>query len=321
MNLSIAIISFNTKTALRNCLRSVFDTRGDMSLEVIVIDNASNDRSAEMIRNEFGAAHFIQNKHNVGFAAAVNQAARIAKGKYLLLLNPDAVIKEKALANAYEKMENTPRAAVAGGLLLSQDGTPRPSGRMFPSLLNLFLTLTGLANRFPKSRFFGRTDRTWAPLEKGARVDWVPGAFAIIRKSVFDQLGGFDERFFLYYEEVDFCRRAKQANYEVWYWPEIKVIHEGGSSSKTVKGHHFSESGSQIMLWNFRSRFLYFYKYHGWLLVWAVKAMELTRCGIRTLLRSKDETKNKVSKNISKLIKQAWEETRGGRISPPQPWT
>ena len=320
MNLSIIIVSFNARIALENCLRNVFGLLGGLSSEVIVIDNASNDGSAEIVQHGFSEVRLIQNNRNMGFAMAVNQAAKIAKGKYLILLNPDTIIERGVFANAYKKMEKSSRAGAAGGLLLTPNGATQPSGRMFPSLLNSFLTMTGLASRFPRACFFRRGDRTWAPMEKDALVDWVPGAFTIIRKSVFDQLGGFDERFFLYYEEVDFCRRVKRAGYQVWYWPEIRVVHEGGVSAKTVTSQHFSECGLQITLWNFRSRFLYFYKHHGWLTAWAVKTMELLWHRLRVLLRRNDKTKTAFSKNISKLIKQAWEDTKGGKVSPPQPW-
>ena len=117
-----------------------------------------------------------------------------------------------------------------------------PAARQFPSVFNDFLALSGLAARFPRSRLFGRFDRTWAPVTQAADVDWVPGAFAIIRREVLDQVGRFDERFFLYYEEVDLCRRIKSAGWRIRYWPDIVVHHWGGESSKTLTGQAISRS-------------------------------------------------------------------------------
>ena len=128
-------------------------------------------------------------------------------------MNSDAFLKPGALALSVEHMEKNPNAGLGGARLVGRDGSWQPGARMFPSTLNDLLMMSGLAANYPASQFFGRADRTWANPSEPAAVDWVPGAYSIIRKDVLDRIGGFDQRFFLYYEEVDLCRRIKAAGY------------------------------------------------------------------------------------------------------------
>jgi GT2 family glycosyltransferase len=210
---------------------------------------------------------------------------------------------------------------MGGGLLQGTEGEWQPSAREFPSLLNDALTLSGLANRYPKSRFFGRFDRSWADPLQAAAVDWVPGAFAIIRRSLADQISLFDPRFFLYYEEVDLCRRIHQAGFKVYYWPDLVITHVGGASSETVDEVVFSSSGKQLTLWRMRTQVMYYRKWHGLFYSWLVKSLEQAWHGLRAwrnTTRSPDKAAE--SKHIVQLWRQAWQETQGGLISPPQPW-
>jgi N-acetylglucosaminyl-diphospho-decaprenol L-rhamnosyltransferase len=193
---------------------------------------------------------------------------------------------------------------------------------MFPSLMQEAIVLSGLAARFPKSRWFGRLDRTWADPASAAPVDWVPGAFALVRRDLFDQLGGFDERFFLYYEEVDLCRRIHAAGYRVQYWPELRVQHIGGVSARTVAGATVARSGSQLTLWRARSGLLYYRKNHGWLTAWAVNRLERgwhALRGWRAALRGQTD-KAVESATHRGLLQRAWRDTLGGRVAPPRPW-
>ena len=145
-----------------------------------------------------------------------------------------------------------------------------------------------------------------------SQTDWVPGAFSIIRKELFDQLQGFDEQFFLYYEEVDLCKRIKQAGFEVWYWPEIEVIHLGGESSKTLNELEFTPNGSQLTLWEMRSALLYWRKHHGTINTYLYYSLNRTWQGLRKLKHGKNP--------FYDLIKQAWIDTKGGTYSPSKPW-
>jgi GT2 family glycosyltransferase len=324
-DLSVVIVSFNTVSILRDCLVALRKASDGLFVETIVVDNNSSDGSPEMVASEFPEVCLIENKENRGFAAANNQAISRAEGRYIVLLNSDAMLHPNALRIALWKMESNPEVGIAGAQLVGQDGSWQPSARSFPSPLNDFLTLTGLSARFPKSRFFGRVDRTYADPREESQVDWVPGAFSIVRYEALEQVGAFDEDFFLYYEEVDLCRRFKAAGYKVYYWPEIVVVHLGGESSRTVKHLTLSSAGSQLMLWRMRSALLYYRKNHGYLHAWSAMKIESFWHRLR-LLRNRlsgrkiGHQKAQLSMEVMKLLTRAWNETGGGAESPPRPW-
>ncbi len=270
---SVVIVSFNTCDLLRDCLRTLDAQSQGIDKEVFVVDNASRDGSADMVAGEFPEVYLIRSQVNLGFAGANNKAFSKAAGRYVVLLNSDAFLEPDALGRAIAHMDCEPDVGIGGARLLGRDGSWQPSARLFPSLWNDFLTISGLSARFPLSPFFGRPDRTWADQNLPADVDWVPGAFTIIRRDALEAVGYFDETFFLYYEEVDLCKRFRTAGYGVRYWPDVRVVHLGGESSKTVKALKFSGAGSQLTLWRMRSAFLYYRKHHG-ASAWLVKEME-----------------------------------------------
>ncbi len=320
-DISVLIVSFNTRDHLRECLRSLQEQTGEARFETIVLDNASRDGSADMVAAEFPEVKLIRSEANLGFGNGNNRALREASGRYIVLLNSDALLPPQALALALALMEPSLDVGMGGGLLVASGGGWQPSARLFPSLLNEFLNLSGLAARHPCSRFYGRFDRTWADPGLAADVDWVPGAFAIIRRELVDRIGFFDPRFFLYYEEVDLCRRIKAAGFRVCYWPELRVTHIGGESSKTQEGMAFSSHGSQLTLWRMRSQLLYYRKWHGFLMTGLVKALEQAWHRLRTLCnRRRHPAKAEESAELVRLWDQAWRDTQGGAVSPPQPW-
>jgi hypothetical protein len=320
--LSIVIVSYNTCELLRECLEALYRQLETIPSEVFVVDNTSRDGSAAMVETQFPNVHLIRSDVNLGFGAANNRAFKLAKGRYIVLLNSDAFLHDNALAISLQHMEQEHDVAVGGARLVGRDGNWQPSACLFPSPLNDFLVLSGLAARFPRSRVFGRFDRTWANANEPADVDWVPGAFSIIRREALERVGFFDEQFFLYYEEVDLCRRVKQAGYRVRYWPDIVVVHLGGESSKTIDSLAFSQSGSQLILWRMRSAFLYYRKHHG-ALAWVAKRLErdwhkLRAWRNRRLAGTEDKARNSYA--TIRLLDQAWQETQGGRVSPSRPW-
>jgi GT2 family glycosyltransferase len=323
-DLSVIVVSYNTRDILRRCLQYLNECADGLSLEVIVVDNASRDGSVEMLEGDYPEARVIRSEINLGFAAANNRAMEIAQGRYILLLNSDAFLRPGALRLAIDHMDREPEVGLGGGRLVWEDQSWQPSARSFPSVLNDFLILSGLASRFPHSRFFGRPEFTWADPMKAAEVDWVPGAFVIIRPEVLAQTGLFDEAFFLYYEEVDLCRRIKALGYKIAYWPDILIVHLGGESSKTIRGAVLSIFGSQVTLWSVRSKFLYYRKHHG---VGAQIGRLVDTCWHRLrLLRnsfSDHEARRRKagdSRTVLKLMQRAWADTNGGRVSPPRPW-
>ncbi len=322
--LAVVIVSYNTREVLRRCLLTLQTESALLPFELFVVDNGSRDQSVEMVARDFPGVRLIDTSNNLGFAAANNLALALATGEYVVLLNSDAFLQPGALQRAVERMESEPGTGLGGGRLIGEDGGWQPSARQFPSLLNDFLSLSGLAHRYQKSRFWGRADRTWADPLQEADTDWVPGAFSIIRASVLKQVGTFDEDFFLYYEEVDLCRRIKAAGYAVRYCPEVVVIHLGGESSKSVHQGVMSRSGAQLTLWRARSAYLYYRKHHG-SAAGAAFAIEFGWHMLRFLRnrfsgRSHRRDQAAESKATLALLKQAWNDTRGGRRSPPKPW-
>jgi GT2 family glycosyltransferase len=323
-DVSIVIVSFNTRDVLRECLHSVYREAGLLHVQVIVVDNASTDGSAAMVEQEFPEVVLILSKVNLGFGGANNLGFKSAQGRYIVLLNSDAFLTDGSLERSVAHMDANPKAGLGGGRLIGRDGSWQPSARMFPSVLGDLIVLSGLAARFPHSRFFGHTDRTWANEMEAAEVDWVPGAYSIIRAEALTAAGPFDPRFFLYSEEVDLCKRIKQKGYSIWYWPDIAIVHIGGESSRQIQLLEFSRTGAQLTLWRMRSTLLYYRKHHG-LNVWFAMLLEVvwywTRSRKRQLSRNPDRRSEALAdRRLVSIMSQAWRDTRGGRVSPAQPW-
>jgi len=324
-DLSVLIVSFNTEKVLRECLQALEVASEGLKVEVIVIDNASRDQSVGMLRAEWPDVHLIETQVNLGFGGANNKAYEAARGRYIVLLNSDAFLAPDALRISLAKMEANPEVGLAGGRLISRDGGLQPSARSFPALTTHILVMSGLADRYPKSKFFGQADRTWANPMEPADVDWVPGAYSIIRDEVLREVGFFDPIFFLYYEEVDLCYRIKAGGYRILYWPDIVVVHIGGESSRQVKTLEMSHTGAQLVLWRMRSTLLYYRKHKGALATRMVQMFEVFWYQLR-------EWRNRMRKSpqssimardfarMRKTMQLAWTETKGGRVSPPQPW-
>jgi GT2 family glycosyltransferase len=323
-DVSIIIVSFNTREVLRQCLQSVVDNACALEAEIIVVDNASSDGSAEMVEEDFPQVRLIRSAVNLGFAGGNNRALAEACGRYFVLLNSDAFFAPGALALAISHMDDTPECGLGGCRLVGRDGSSQPSSRCFHSVLGDAIVLSGLAARFPKSRFFGRFDRTWTDQTIPAKVDWVPGAFTILRPSALKRVGFFDPAFFLYYEEVDLCRRFKAAGIPVWFWPDIEVVHIGGESSRQLTALDYSSPSAQVVLWRMRSTLLYYRKHHGGrvrLAKWMEQTLYLCII-LRNRWSGKPDRRERVRhhRTMLGLMSQAWRDTRGGRISPPQPW-
>jgi GT2 family glycosyltransferase len=322
---SIIIVSFNTREILRECLDSVICESDDLRVEILIVDNNSSDGSPQMVEVDFPQVKLIKSTVNLGFGAANNLALEQATGKYFVLLNSDAFFQKDALKKAVSHMDEQPDCGLGGCRLTGRDGSWQPSSRSFHSITRDLVVMTGLAYRFPKSRFFGHFDRTWADRNQPASVDWVPGAFSIIRPAALKKIGLFDPAFFLYYEEVDLCRRIKEAGYSIWYWPDIVVVHIGGESSRQLKTTlEISSMAAQVVMWRMRSTLLYYRKHHGpqvYMAKWSELAMyRLTVVRNRFSRASMRRERGEYYRTMIALMNQAWKDTRGGRISPPRPW-
>lgn len=323
-DVSIVIVSFNTREVLRECLETVRRESAGIAVETFVVDNVSRDESADMVERDFPEVKLIRSDVNLGFAAANNRAFALATGKYVVILNSDAFLQPGSLRLSIEHMNNEPEVGLGSGRQVGRDGSWQPSPRMFPSLLNDVLTLSGLAAKFPQSRFFGRQDHTWETQDQPMNTDWICGAYGIIRRTALLEVGFFDENFFLYFEEVDLCRRLKAAGYVIRYWPDVVIVHLGGASSKTVKSLKMSRAGAQLELWRMRSAFLYYRKHHG-ASAWLARQIESVWHHLRAIKNrfSSDparKAKAEESDIVISLLDQAWRETSGGKVCPPRPW-
>jgi GT2 family glycosyltransferase len=323
-DVSVVIVSFNTRQVLRECIEALRRESAGLVVETLIVDNGSKDGSVEMIRSDFPEVRLLLSPVNLGFGGANNLAFEHATGRYVVLLNSDAFLTQGSLAKSVGYMDRDRHIGLGGGRLIGRDGSPQPSARMFPALHTDLFVHTGLAARFPRSRLFGQFDRTWADPAQPAAVDWVPGAYSIIRAEALTAAGPFDRRFFLYYEEVDLCRRIKAAGYSIWYWPDIPIIHIGGESSRQVASLEMSKSGAQLTLWRMRSTLLYYRKYRGLLAIGA-RLLETTWYSLRALRRALSRSAERRREAAyfraqASLMRTAWRETAGGRISPQQPW-
>ncbi len=242
MDLSVIIVSWNVRDLLRQCLASVVIQVRDnlaaggwrLATECIVVDNASSDGTDEMLRAEFPDVRVIANSENVGFARGNNQALAVAQGRYLFLLNPDTELRPGALQTLIDYGDAQPRAGIIGPQLFYGDGAPQSSRRRFPTLATAFLESTKLQEWFPRNRVLTRYYMLDTPDDATQEVDWINGSAMFVRREVYDQIGGLDESFFMYSEELDWCYRAKQAGWRIVYLPTAQVTHYEGKSSEQV---------------------------------------------------------------------------------------
>ncbi len=222
MDLSIIIVTWNVRALLRTCLLALPAATVGLSAEVIAIDNGSTDGVTEMLESEFPQVRLLCNTQNVGFARANNQGLALAAGRYVVLLNADTEPSPRSLTAMVQFMDAHPRAGAASPRLVRPDGTPQPYAYgEDPS--PVYLLRRALAHRRQGYLHdWGVTE----PLQAG----WVSGACMIVRRAAFEQVGGLDERIFMYFEDNDWCRRMRQAGWEVWYNPHAEVLHIGGAS-------------------------------------------------------------------------------------------
>jgi GT2 family glycosyltransferase len=255
-DLSIIIVSWNTKEYLLNCLRSLSQGEGKDFREIIIIDNGSRDGSGSEVRRLFPAVRLIENESNLGFAKAVNQGLRVFSGGFALLLNPDTQMKEGTIEKLLIFMKDHPGAGIAGVQLLNQDGTKQNSIANFPFLATEFLSKKVLRWLFPE-RFPGKERHYAEPIE----VDSVIGACMMVRRRALEEVGLLDEDYFLFLEETDWCFRMKKAGWKVYHVPQAEVIHFQGKSAEQDKKRAKVEYD--------RSRYLFFRKHRG-ILQWFI---------------------------------------------------
>jgi GT2 family glycosyltransferase len=257
-DVTLIMVSYNTAHLLDRLFATLEVARGELQFQLIFVDNASRDNSIDIVRARHPNAELLTNVTNVGFGRANNQAIPLIRGRYVLLLNTDAFMAPDSLVKTVSFMEANPACGIVGVRLVGEDGALQPSCRYFPTPWNVFLASTGLHRWFPGTRLVD--DMAWDH-NSVRECDWVPGCFYLVRREVIDRVGLFDPRYFLYYEEVDHCRRVRNAGWRVIYYPFTKVIHIGGESAQ-AEGP-VNARGRQISTLQIESELLYFRKYHG----------------------------------------------------------
>lgn len=255
MDISVIIVSYNSKKYIKNCIDSIFKYSQTLQKEIIVVDNASVDGSADVVRDNFPEVRLIKNSRNKGFSAANNQGTKIAQGKYILFMNPDTEIQKDSLVKMMGFMDKSADAGAIGPKLLYPDGSLQLSCRRFYTLRYIILRRTFLGKIFSDSRVL--TSHLMADWDHNdiREVDWVLAACLMARREFLGKIGYLDEGYKLYFEDVDLCYRIKEAGYKVYYYPEATVIH-----------HHQRESAqkfSKKTIWHIGSAVRFFNKF-GW---------------------------------------------------------
>lgn len=245
LDLTVVVVSWNTRDLLDRSLETLKEDLGRTSnsdnlvTEVFVVDNDSKDGSAAMVAEKHGWATLIANDDNLGFAKANNQVLRQAKGRYILLLNPDTEVEPGALKTLIEFLEAHPKAGIVAPQLLNSDGSIQRSCRQFPTFTGMLFELIGLSKLFPKGSKMGTTFRAYKMLDwehdDEREVDQPEGACLLLRREVLEEVGLLDEGYFMLFEEVDWCYRIKKAGWQIWFTPKARVMHHYGQSIKQVK--------------------------------------------------------------------------------------
>ncbi len=253
MSITVAIVGFRAYDELGRCVRSV--ARLEPGVRVVVVDHAADEAAGRRIVTEFPGMAYIGRGDNPGFGAGVNRAAREAPaGSHLLLLNPDCELVRPIVAPLLSVLEAHPEAGIVGGLVRDPLGGVQASARRFPNVTTAIAGRTSWLSRVAPGNPLSRWNLTTFPSEGIARVDWVSGAFMLVRREAFDALGGFDEGFFLYWEDADFCRRAADAGWQTLYAPVEEVVHYTARASRHAPVR---------ALWAFHQSALRYYWKHG----------------------------------------------------------
>jgi len=236
---SVIIVNYNAGEYLERCIRSLDAHVGRRAWEAVVIDNASSDGSQNAVAAFSPRVLLVRNHENVGFGRAVNQAVEATTGRFILLLNPDGCLKPGAVDRLCQELERHGDCAIVGPAVVDDDGRTQGSARGDPNMLTgLFGRSTWLSRRFPKSALARRNvvrDLRMAAGESSVEIDWVSGSCMLVRRDAFLKVGGFDRRYFMYWEDADLCRRLRSAGWRTRYRPDAQVTHSVGQSSRTAK--------------------------------------------------------------------------------------
>lgn len=260
ISFSIVIVNFNTQDFLNRCLSSIYSHIKRNDVEIIVVDNASTDGSQAMVKSLYPYVHLIEHTDNLGFVAANNQAIKIAHGRFILLLNSDTTLTEDGVDELITFMENTPDAGIVGGKIFFPDKSIQYSCRRFHRFIWEFFnqTVVLIKDISPFTKKMQMADFDYNSIRQ---VDWVSGAYMLIRKEIIDRIGLFDPEIFMFFEDTDLCRRVRSAGYNVYFVPGSKIYHYHGMSAK--------KNLARSIVYSFKSSIVYFRKHHGMMItVW-----------------------------------------------------
>lgn len=293
-DVSVAIVNWNVRDLLRGCLASVYRETKGVSFDVLVADNASKDGSVEMLMKEFPQATLMANTRNLGFAAGNNPLIAMAEGEFIILLNPDCELRSDALSAMTRVMRADPSIGVLGPHLIGGDGAHQRSVNGFPTLFSQALIMLKLHlpfRRIPSLRRYFADDFDYS---QAADVEQVKGAAFMMRRAALEEVGTLDERFFIWFEEVDLCKRMIQAGWKVRYTPEAVVMHHGGESF----GQVFGPSRQRMFNASLRK---YFRKHHGilpWLLLAALHPLSMALAWGVAMLPEKNVARIRKEKDV-----------------------
>ncbi len=298
MDLSIIIVNWNTKELLEQCLNSIFKSPPERDFDIWVVDNASSDKSIQMVETLFPQVNLIKSEHNLGFGKANNIALEKCQGTYILLLNPDTEVLPKSLDRLSLFLDQQPKAGVAGARLLYADGSQQTSCYPIPTLTKEFWRLLHLDRIWT----YGVYDQQTWDLNQPRKVDVIQGAAFLVRKVILDQVGFFDPDYFMYTEEVDLCFRIQQAGWDLFWVPQATIVHYEGQSTRQMP--------TRMFLQLYQSKLQFFRKHHGRSAEAAYKIILALTSLPRLLLyplsllmpKKKKEHYQKVANNYQQLI-------------------
>ena len=318
MQLSIIIVNWNTRELLRKCLRSIFEFTKDISFEVFVVDNASSDGSAEMVRNEFPQVRLIANSQNFGFAKAnnlalkmldfphssatsqqsqesspqgeVGVAQRYPRSKYVLFMNPDMEIRENVFKKMFDFMESRPDIAISTCKLVYPDGSIQPNIKRHPTFLSQALILLKLHHFFsflPTIKRYLAKDFDYS---KESEVEQIMGAFVFARHDFMDKVKGWDEDYFIWWEDVELCKRAAELGEKIVYFPDVYVVHYEGKSFEQIQSFRKQKRFIKSML-------IYFKKHHSffeYFILWIISPISLFLAYLVQICKIKPRPQSKI---------------------------
>jgi GT2 family glycosyltransferase len=302
VDISIIIVSWNAKDYLCKCLESIYETKANLSVEIIVVDNDSSDGSPDAVEKRFPEVKLIRTGKNLGFAGGNNVGIKMASGHHVFLINSDVVLLDNTLVRLAEYLDTHPRVGIVSPRILNGDGSLQHSCRQFPGFRNTICELVALPELFPRSPLFSGTFMYWWAHDTERKVDVTVGCFWAVRREALEQVGGLDETFFIYGEDIDWCKRFGQAGWEVVFFPGTQAIHYGGASSANAPIRFYLEMQKTTLQ--------YWEKYYGkggrtvcWLLIAVHQTIRLVARLLVSLVRSKsdDSTRYKIKRSFECL--------------------